>query len=128
AGQCAATTGDSARGRRPPCPAGGDERGELLSGDSLAERRVVPGERFLERVGVEIPLELRLDPSIDGIGREALGDDPVDRDPVLAALSTMGSQELRTDTGRQALELESQSRALQEIIERPPVGLTFRTR
>src|SRR5207249_7835459 len=109
-------------------PAGGEERGEVLSGSSLAEQRVVPGERVLERVGVEVPLELGLDPSIESIGGEALGDDPVDRDPVLTALSLVGSPELRADAGRQAPELDSQPGALQKIIERPWVELTIGAR
>src|SRR5262249_55471059 len=71
--------------------AGGNERGQLLSDDSLAEWRVVPGERLLEAAGLDVSQELEPDLRVEGLGREALGDDPIDRDPVLAALSAMGS-------------------------------------
>src|SRR5262249_8782584 len=98
--------------------AGGDERGQLLSDDTLAERRVVPGERLLEAAGLDVSQELERDLRVEGLGREALGDDPVDRDPVLAALSAMGAHELCANARGQALELSLEPRAVQELVER----------
>jgi hypothetical protein len=108
--------------------AGGDERSQLLPGDSLAERGVVPGERLLQTSGLEVALEFGLDPRVESAGRETLGHDPIDRQTILVVLSSVGTQELRADAGRQAVELNAQSRALQEIVEYSGLGLMVRRR
>jgi hypothetical protein len=40
----------------------------------------------------------------------------------------VGTPELRSDAGRQALELDSQSRALEKFVESPGLGLMIRMR
>src|SRR5262249_10134641 len=102
--------------------AGGDERGQLLTDDALAERRLVPGERHLEAPGLEVALELALDPRVEDVRGEALRHDPVDRESVLAALIAMGAEELRANAGGQAFELDPEPRALQEVVERAGLG------
>src|SRR5262249_11526120 len=97
-------------------------RGQLLSDDALAERRVVPGERLLEAAGLDMALELEPDLRVKGLGREALGDDSVDRDPVLAALSAMGAHELCANARGQALELSLEPWAVEEIVKRLGLG------
>src|SRR5262249_23621036 len=59
---------------------------------------------------------------VKGLGREALGDDSVDRDPVLAALSAMGAHELCANARGQALKLSLEPRAVEEIVKRVGLG------
>src|SRR5207249_10889620 len=95
---------------------------QLERGDALAERLTVPRERASELLGVEVTLELELDPGVNGVGVEVRRRDTVDRRPVLAADPALTPQDLNPDSCRQAFQLNAKAGALEKLVEAAPLG------
>src|SRR5262249_10664368 len=83
---------------------------------------VVPRESVGKLADLEILHELEPHPRVQSPGREALRHDPIDAEAIFAAEPSLALEKLDADARGKALQLNLQARALEQGVERSPIG------